>query len=59
MIHIPILGKNLGSSDKEREPSGKPTDIAVTLLARDYKGFSNYASNMVIEVSDDGDSKTW
>lgn len=31
----------------------KFTDIAITLRARDYKGFDNYGSNAVIEVSNE------
>ena len=42
--------KNLGSSDKNRDPDYKPSEIATTLLSRDYKGLSNYASNGVIEI---------
>ena len=41
---------NLGSSDKSREPRAEQTDIACTILARDYKGLSNYGSNGVIEI---------
>ena len=42
--------RNLGSSDEGREPDYKPSDIATTLLARDYKGLNNYGSNGVIEI---------
>ena len=31
------------------ETADKPIDVAVTLRARDYKGFDNYGSNGVIE----------
>lgn len=40
----------MGSSDKKRKPSFYKSDIATTLLSRDYKGLSNFASNGVIEV---------
>lgn len=41
--------KNMGSSDESRMPDGEPSDVAHTVLARDYKGLSNYGSNGVIE----------
>ena len=44
-----VLLKNMGSSDKTRIPEAKKIDIAATLLSRDYKGLSNYASNGAIE----------
>lgn len=44
-----VLLTNMGSSDEEREPSCKETDIACTLLQRDYKGLNNYSANGVIE----------
>ena len=31
------------------EVAEKPIDVAVTLMARDYKGLDNYGSNGVIE----------
>lgn len=37
------LLKNMG------EVAEKPIDVAVTLMARDYKGLDNYGSNGVIE----------
>ena len=40
----PVLLKNQGS---ELE---KKTNIATTLLARDYKGLANQSSNGVIEI---------
>ena len=52
----PLLGRggcrlyNLGSSDKSREPGLELSDISCTILARDYKGLSNYGSNGVIEI---------
>ena len=49
MIKTVIL-KNMGSSDKRRQPSCKESNIATTLLSRDYKGLSNFASNGVIEI---------
>ena len=42
--------KNLGSSDKDRNPEMFPSEIATTLISRDYKGLSNYASNGVLEI---------
>ena len=45
-----VILKNMGSSDKKREPSFWRSDVATTLLSRDWKGLSNYASNGVIEV---------
>ena len=44
-----ILLRNCGSSDEKRTPEAKQTDIAATLLSRDYKGLSNYGSNAVLE----------
>ena len=44
-----IILRNCGSSDNDRTPNAKFTDIAGTLLSRDYKGLSNYGSNAVIE----------
>lgn len=45
---IGIIAQNLGSSDESRKVGGYLTDVACTLLGRDYKGFSNYGSNAVI-----------
>lgn len=42
--------ENLGSADKTRKPDFQFADIAVTLMARDYKGLNNYGSNGVIEI---------
>ena len=42
--------ENMGSLDENRNPSAELSDISVTLLSRDYKGLSNYASNGVIEI---------
>ena len=50
MKQITVILKNMGSSDKKREPSFQKSDIATTLLSRDYKGLSNFASNGVIEI---------
>lgn len=44
-----IILRNCGSSDEARTPDARQTDVAATLLARDYKGFSNYGSNAAIE----------
>ena len=44
-----VIIKNCGSSDESRIPEAKPTNIATTLLARDFKGISNYGSNAVLE----------
>ena len=40
---------NMGSSDKNRIPNAEPSDVAHTIMARDWKGLSNYASNGVID----------
>lgn len=45
-----VILRNMGSSDKKRQPSCRDVDIATTLLSRDYKGLSNFASNGVVEV---------
>ena len=44
-----VLLKNMGSTNETRVPTGRKTDIAGTLLSRDYKGLSNYESNGAIE----------
>ena len=41
--------RNCGSSDEARTPDARQTDVAATLLSRDYKGLSNYGSNAAIE----------
>lgn len=43
----PVLLK--GMVDKNLEPSATKQDIALTLLARDYKGLNNFGTNGVIE----------
>lgn len=55
---IPVAGGaasvtlyNMGSSDTERKPDAKFTDVSPTLLSRDYKGLSNYGSSGVIECT--------
>jgi len=35
--------------DNSKEPQAEITNVAVTLMARDYKGLNNYGSNGVIE----------
>ena len=40
----------MASDSDNKEPSLEAADIATTVLARDYKGLSNYASNAVIEI---------
>lgn len=50
MNQITVILKNMGSSDKKRIPDCWESDVATTLLSRDWKGLSNYASNGVIEV---------
>ncbi len=47
---ITVILKNMGSSDKNRIPDYQLTDIATTLLSRDYKGLGNFASNGVVEI---------
>ncbi len=42
-----VIMKNMGNVDGI--PDGKLTNVACTLLARDWKGVSNYAYNGVIE----------
>lgn len=42
--------ENMASDSDNKEPSLEAADIATTVLARDYKGLSNYASNAVIEI---------
>jgi hypothetical protein len=44
-----VILRNLGSSDENRTPGARETDVSATLLSRDYKGLSNYGSNGVIE----------
>lgn len=41
---------NLGSSSEDKTPDFELSEVAVTLLSRDYKGLSNYHSNGVIEI---------
>ena len=45
-----ITVNNLASENDAREPSLEPSTIAQTILSRDYKGLSNYASNAVMEI---------
>ena len=45
-----LLMKNM--VDKTAEASARVTDIATTLLARDYKGVNNFDANGVIEKSE-------
>lgn len=40
----------MASDSDDKEPSVQAADVAVTVLARDYKGLSNYPSNAVIEI---------
>lgn len=47
---ITVILKNMGSSDKNRNPDCTITNIGTALLSRDYKGLSNYGSNGVIEI---------
>ena len=42
-----VLLRNM--TDRNKEPSADIIDVAYTLMARDYKGLSNYGSNGVIE----------
>lgn len=41
---------NLGSSNEDREPLANKSEVAQTLLSRDYKELSNYSSNVAIEA---------
>jgi hypothetical protein len=47
---ITAIFKNMGSSNEDRIPSCTFSDVAVTILARDYKGWGNHFANGVIEV---------
>lgn len=49
---ITAILRNMGSTNKDRIPSYTLTDIATTLLARDYKGWGNHFANGVIEVEE-------
>ena len=42
-----VIMKNMGNIDGI--PEGKTTDVACTLLARDWKGVNNYSFNGVVE----------
>lgn len=42
-----VLLRNM--TDRNKEPSADVTDVACTLMARDYKGLSNFGTNGVIE----------
>lgn len=46
------LAQNLASSADDRRADFRPADVGTTILARDYKGLSNYASNVVIEMKE-------
>ena len=41
---------NMGSNDLNNQPSFELQDVSCTLLARDFKGLSNYGSNGVLEI---------
>ena len=45
-----VILKNMGSADENRIPEMNETDVASTILARDYKGLGNYSSNGVLEI---------
>lgn len=47
---ITAILKNMGSSNEDRIPSYRLTDVAETILARDYKGWGNHFANGVIEI---------
>ena len=51
----PLIVKNLGTSNPDNIASGKITDVACTLCARDYKGLQNWGSNAVLvkELNDE------
>lgn len=44
---VPVLLN--GMSSQKHEPEMRKNDIAITLCARDYKGFNNFGSNGVLE----------
>lgn len=43
-----LIMENMGSMNWDKLPDAKKTDIACTILARDWKGASNYAYNGVV-----------
>lgn len=53
---ITAILRNMGSTNKDRIPSYTLTDIATTLLARDYKGWGNHFANGVIEIEENNQS---
>ena len=46
----PVILTGMGSESDDREPGIRETDVATTLLARDYKGLDNYGSNGVLQL---------
>ena len=46
----PVILTGMGSESDDREPGIRKTDVATTLLARDYKGLDNYGSNGVLQL---------
>ena len=42
--------ENLATENENYIPYFKKTDIAATLMARDYKGLRNYSCNAIIEI---------
>lgn len=50
--------ENLATSSEDYIPSLKESDIAVTLMARDYKGLKNFSSNAVLEIYEVKDEQT-
>lgn len=42
--------ENLATDNKDYVPDLRETDVAVTLMARDYKGLKNFNSNAIMEI---------
>ena len=53
-----VILTGMGSESDDREPGIRPTDVATTLLARDYKGLDNYGSNAVLCKEDEEECDT-
>lgn len=41
---------NAATENVAKEPDGRLSNIATTILARDYKGLSDFGANGVIEI---------
>lgn len=49
---ITAVFRNMGSTNEDRIPSYRLTDVAEAILARDYKGWGNHFANGVIEIEE-------